>query len=404
MSRRSLIPLISLVLVLLTGCAQRESDVGRSAITGNPTDRFAVTSAKATHSASWHPQFSNARGTILQIGNARHLYAFTVLRFEFGGGLLDSVRADTMYRVDTVSVRLYKAGVWPEGDSTAVEVRVREIQESWDENTLLQGTLAGREGYPIIDSLRVSTAPNDTFFVMQIPAVLWTRWIQQDSTTYGLLIEPRESGELVQFYSNQELLISYYPPQLHIAGVNRHADTAFVSNRTATNDGYLVLDSTAKSPDRLYISRGLPGRAALYFPLDTLSHVFARSVNRAELHIFADTLDPAVLRYTSFTTTPLYGYLLDSSWISTPDSLLTTRILGRELSGRTSWDITTSEYTMDVTTAVASWVDNPRTNWGMQLLASDELGLLAREVFYAPSAADSTKQPKLYIWYTEPTP
>jgi hypothetical protein len=391
------------VVVLLASCAQRESDVGRNAITGLPTERFATDSLRATYSASWNPKFSNARGTILQVGNAHQLFAFSVLRFDFAGRLLDSVRADTMYRVDTVSVQLYKAGVWPEGDSTGLEVRVREIQEAWDENSLLQGTLTGREGYPIIDSLRVSTAPNDTFFVMQIPAMLWTRWIQQDSTTFGILIEPRESGKLVQFYSNQELVISYYPPTLHIAGVNRHADTAFVSDRTALDDGYLVMDSVAKTPDHLYISRGLPGRAALYFPLDSISREFRRSINRAELHIFADTLDPAVLRYTSFSTTPLYGYLLSSDWISTPDSLLSTSILGRELTGGT-WDITTSEYTMDVTTAVASWVDNPRTNWGMQLLSVDELGILTREVFYSPSAADSTKRPKLYLWYTEPTP
>jgi hypothetical protein len=391
--------ILLLNLVLLWGCAQRESDIGRKAIVGLPDNNFATAIVRDSVAANFKPHLTNGRGLSLQVGNAKHLFAFSVFKFDFLGAILDSVRADTLYRVDSAIVSLHRVSVWPDGDTSGIRIRVREVRESWDENSLLTGALAGREGYPIVDSIRMSTGPNDTTFAINLPREVFMRWIRGDSTTYGLLLEPISAGNFVEFASDNSSN-SLQWPSLVIKGRNLRADTTFSSLRAAPIDGYMVIDSAYKAPDHFYLTRGLSERAALYFPADTLARIFSRSVNRAELHIFADTLDPAVIRYKYASTLAKYGTLPDTSWLHRPDSLSSDSYIGNE-SNSGMWNSTTSEMVIDISNAVASWVDRPATNTGLQLLCVSELDILARESFYGPSYFDINKRPTLHIWYTE---
>jgi hypothetical protein len=161
-----------------------------------------------------------------------------------------------------------------------------------------------------------------------------------------------------------------------------------------------VLDTAPRRPERLFVTQGMPGRGALYFPLDSLSSQFMREVNRAELHLYADTLDPYAVTYSEQNLLFTHGFLTDTSWIAHPAARDSFH-LGYESSTVGTWDATSTEYVLDVSGAVADWVANPAHNGGLQIIASDETSFLARQVFYSPLANDTSKRPKLIIWYTE---
>ncbi|HEY3294176.1 MAG TPA: hypothetical protein VGL38_01925 [bacterium] len=411
MNFRHFLFLLSLISLLVLGCAQRETDIGSNAITGTTENKFAILSGHPTHSTDWHPPFTNGYGTSLEIGDAKNLFAFTAIRFDATTGLPDSVRVDSM------EIRLYRGKVWPTTGFPGLQVRIREIPNSviWTQGTLIPGSLPGRESYPILDSVLASAT--DTFLTIPIknPQEMWHKW-HADSGK-GLVIEPRSDqpgghGGFIEFYSHEipSGVHPEYAPALIIHGSARVNDSTFSPDTTVTagalHDAYLVIDSTdINEPDahheHLLVTQGMAQRAALYFPLDTVVTNFSRAVSRAELHMFADTTSPLMIRYTGENVLLKHGFLNDTTWVAHPDSLQLNSELGPEASTNGTWDVTSSEFILDVTGAVATWISNPARNGGLQFFASDELNTLEREVFFGADAVDVNKRPKLYIWYTE---
>jgi len=387
------------IFLLVLGCAQRETDIGAGAITGVPSDTFIVVSGTATASASWTPEFTNGYGPSLEVGNALGLFAFFAIRFDPATDLPDSVLVDEM------SIRFHRNRVWPD-DAAGLQVRVREITESWEEEDLVPGSLPNRESYPILDSILVSAT--DTFFTFDVPAAVWSKWLAGDTTTYGLLFEPRSSDAFIEFYSSEPLgTDETLYPILQVEGTwwtedddGNWTDTTLSVDLTAIDDAYLVIDSTIRPPDRLFVSQGIAGRSALLFPIDTLLVNYTRSVSRAILRVWADTLDPAQITYEGQNILFKNGFLDDTNWVAhstEPDSFN----LGLESSSSGTWDATNTIFSLDVTSMVSNWFSEPTRNGGVQILASNELSFIARQVFYNHLAADSTKHPRLEIWLTE---
>jgi len=408
--------LLPLIFLFVLGCAQRETDIGANAVTGLTENKFATLSGTATHSTDWHPPFSNGLGTSLEVGNAKNLFAFFAIRFDAVTGLPDSVRVDSM------EIRLYHASVWPSvRDLQGLQVRIREIPDSviWTEGTLVPGQFPTRENYPIIDSVVLSANSSDSLasFPVKNPQEMWHKW-HADSGK-GLIIEPRSdisggNGGFIEFYSHEEssLIDPNYPPALLIHGAAQVNDSVFSPDTTVLAypqyDGYLVIDSTdinqpQQHVGRMVITQGMAQRGAIYFPVDTITNQFSRSVSRAILHLYADTLNPLRIQYVGQTMTLNHGYLLDSTWISHPDSLTLNRLLGPEsgVTGYGTWNSTSSELVFDVTGIVSTWVTDPSRNDGIQVFSGNELNTLEREVFYGADADSVNKRPKLDIWYTE---
>lgn len=420
MKIRHLIYLFPLVFLIISGCAQREADIGSNAIVGTPGNKFAILSGSATHGTDWHAPYTNGGGKSLEVGNAQNMYSFFAIRFNARAGLPDSVQ------VDTLRVRLCRGKVWPGGALPGLQVTIREIPDSvsWTEGALVPGMMAGREQYPVLDLTLVASATDSFFtFTLANPQEIWHRW-HTDSTNHGMIIEPRAGssggmGGFIEFYSREGQVSDHpeYAPALFIHGRAWVSDSTFSPDTSvttyATDDGFLVIDSTEINPvsrdqhrGHLLVTQGLPQRAALYFPVDTIVTTFSRSVNRAELHLFADTTSPLRMEYPEENMSVNHGFLTDSTWITHPDSLQLSRLPGPEAgaTGYGYWDITNSELVFDVTGAVAFWISNPARNGGMQIFSADELNNLAREAFYGADADSATlynKRPKLYIWYTE---
>jgi len=398
-TRTALLACLS-VFLLFSGCAQRETDIGSGAITGQPSDSFVVdTTVVATASADFHPRVTNGYGPSLEVGDALGLYAFFAVQFNLPAGLPDSVQ------LDTVRLRLRLNHVWPASGVAGLRVRIREITVPWQEDSILVEMLAGRESFPLLDSLRIGTA--DSLFYWDVPPLIWQRWLAGDSTSTGLLFEPIESGSFLEFYSAEPRgTDATLPPVVQIRGRRWNLvdsvwqDTTLSSDLTAWEDAYGVLDTTPRRPERFFVTQGMPGRAALYFPLGSLSSQYRREVNRAELHLYADADTSDAVTYAGQNILFTHGFLNDTAWIAHATERDSFH-MGYESGTVGTWDATNTEYTLDVSGAVADWVANPAHNGGLQIIASDETSFLARQVFYSQMANDATKHPKLIIWYTE---
>lgn len=389
------------LLLLFSGCAQRETDIGLGAITGQPSDTFRVTAVLATASADFQPRVTNGYGPSLVVGDASGLYAFFAVQFNLPAGLPDSVE------LDTVRLRLRLNHVWPGSGVTGLRVRIREITVPWVEDSILaEQQLVDPESFR--DSLRVSTG--DSLFYWDVPPVIWQKWLAGDSTSTGLLFEPIESGSFLEFYSAEPRgTDATLPPVVQIRGTRWNLvdsvwqDTTLSSDLAAWEDAYVVLDGAPRRPERFFVTQGMPGRAALYFPLDFRSSQFRLEVNRAELHLYAATDDSFAVTYAGQNILFKHGFLNDASWIAHPTERDSFR-MGYESGTAGTWDATNTEYVLDVSGAVADWVANPAHNGGLQIIASDETSFLARQVFYSPANNDTSKHPKLIIWYTESSP
>lgn len=382
-----------LLALTVTGCTQRETDIGSGAIIGAPVDDFVVISGTASFTRAWNPQFSTGNSTSLEVGTARGLFVFSPIRFNAETALPDS------FRVDSVYLRLNRNRTWGELGVIGIQVRIREVTTPWVESSLIPGTLPDREAFPVVDSLLINFT-EDSLHQIRIAEQLWSRWIAGDTTTYGISIEPKSIGGFVEFYSSESGNLG---PHVRIYGREWKerdgvwTDTSWVTDRYATHDGFLTLDSTERQPDRFFLSQGHAGRASVFFPIDSLLLRDSRSVTRAELRIYADTAHAAVIWPTGANILFKDGLMTDSAWVSNPDSLST----GIENSASGSWDAMNQIFTMNVTSPATHWMTNPGRNFGLQILASNELGFLARQAFFNHLADDTTKRPRLVIWLSE---
>ncbi len=143
-----------------------------------------------------------------------------------------------------------------------------------------------------------------------------------------------------------------------------------------------------------------------HIPVYTLYAQFSRSVVRAELQIFADSLNPATFQFVAGQNILFKdGSILDTSWIAKRDS---TGFLAAddieswyENSSSGMWDNTNRKFVLDVTSVVKDWVADPSSNAGVQILTSGASSYLNRNVFHSGLSDSVSLRPRLYIWYTE---
>jgi hypothetical protein len=404
---RSCIPFLLLFVSLVVGCAQRQSNVGARAITGQPSDSFIVVNGTAAAGANWKPHFTNGRTRLTEIGAARGISAYTAVRVDARTGLPDSVRVDSM------NLKYRKVRIWSEPDIAAVLFRVREIPGTviWKDDSLVDGVLADHDSYPPLDSQLVSVADSvaDSVLVYEFrqPQATWNKW-RSDTTGGGILFEAATPGAIFEYITREQDTLA---PAVYVHGsAYLPSDSAWHDTTLKAvigSDGYLVVDTAARSPERLFVSEGFPERMAIFFRLDTLLgdtsiQSFSRSVNRAEMTLYRDTASHDLIEDRYQNILLKQGQIRDTSWVRDSARLYADGMLGQELTITSTVDSTNTRYVLDVTSLVNFWVTNPDSNGGIQIRSADELGgYIAREVFYSPLSEDPTKKPKLTIWFTE---
>ena len=382
--------------MIVTSCTQRETDIGRNALQSAPEDTFLVIQGVGTVGTEWAPNISNGRGSSLQVGEAGGFSAFFAMRFD----PLEVVPESS--RVENMVVYLTRNRIWPEEGAPELRVTVREIGERWIEDSLLAGYLPGRGTYPIIDSLLLLA--NEDTLIIPVPESLWSRWLAGDSTTWGLLVEPRSPGVLVDFYSSEKFDTSgSQGPSLEIRGWKPPtdsigSDTVLLVKQVAEHDAYLAVESETVEPGRLALSQGRSQRGAMYFPLDSIAEInFARVVNHAELYLYADTAHSANLLYANVGLLYKDGTMANRDWITNPDSARA----GLVATSSSSFNADNTVITFDVSSTVAYWVANPDSNTGFQVLTSEESGHLTRQVFHNCASEIENLRPRLVLWLTE---
>lgn len=350
----------------------------------------------STYSSVWNPEVSNGRGASLQIGEAGGFSAFFAIRFDLTDALPDS------HIVENKQIRFIVSRVWPEEDAPDLVVRIREITDDWDEDELLEGIFADRESFPAVDSLLFISEVDDTLR-FEIPDDLWERWAALDTANYGLLFERIEGDVLISLFSSEGG--TDVRAILEVTGTQwSFQDSVWEESDMSLqilpeHDGYLASEFAEPEPGRLYLCQGFPQRAAIYFPVDTVSEVFSRIVNRAELRFYADLDHPANLLYEDVGLLYKDGSLLDTSWIAEPDSAVARYIA----TSSTVFDSTNTILAFGVGGIVSGWVEDPATNGGFQVKISSEDDYLARQVFHGADSEELDKRPQLIIWYTENT-
>jgi hypothetical protein len=415
----------SLVL-LASGCAQRDSGVGLNAITGVPEQDYKTISGTATTSAQWIPDLSNGRGNSLQVGNVKSFTAISAMRWQPTEALPDS------YMIDHVEFHFSTARIWPDNPLIQppvpdLRVVIREITEDWGEDELAPGTFPDYENFPIIDSILIESVVDDSFSY-ELPEEIWRKWIaeeiadlEDDSistiTSFGLLFQPINEGVMVELRSSEggtetNSESAYTAPVMRIYGTQwALEDTVWVASdmlklQEAVHDGYLVIDSSVTTPGRFHVSSGYPQRALLYFPTDSLEAYTDRLIARAELRIFADSTDLNNFYYNQSTLGFQNGVgfrsgsIETNDWVSAPDSIKTLKL---RFVGTSNSYFMGDRVDIDVSGIVAGWIANPGTNGGLQLQSGGENQFLTRIVFHNHETTDSTKLPQLVIWYAEPS-
>jgi len=381
-------------LSLLSGCVQRETDIGIDAVNNSPLDSFVTVEMTADTAITWVPKISNGRGTSLQIGDAAGFNSFFVMRFNPAAALPESVRVDSMV------IKLHRDRIWPESDAVDLRVRIREITERWTQDSLLAGSLADRNDFPPLDSLLFEA--NQTEFSYQVPESLWTRWVAHDSSTWGLLFEPISIGSLFEIYSG-ETVSDTLRAALEIHGEEWFevdsvwTDSTLFARQSPEHDAYLAVNSAVCDSTRLCLSEGFAQRAALYFALDSVTSYFHRAAVHAELYLYSDTLYPANMLYSNVGLLFKDGTMLGKTWMEDADSAK-----GNLVATTSSAFNATNEFVkFDVSWIVSGWVANPVANTGFQILTSEENGHLTRQVFHSPLSEDLTKRPRLKLWLVE---
>jgi len=384
------------------GCSQRESDTGSDAIPVSPAGTEGKTVIAATRSAEWDLDLSTGRGSTLQIGEAVDFKVVSAIRFEPNDILPDSVI------VDSARIRFRVDQVYPgRGNAPDLRMLIKQITESWDEDSLRDSSLSNRANYPVIDTLLLSTAtlgPNDTIppaTFWEVPQTLFNSWLNEDSLNFGILLEAENPDVIVGIQSAEGATI--YAVQLEMSGTQFPEDSSFGAVEWSDtllpeDDGYLVADSSDSLAGRLRVSQGSYRRALLYFPLDEVSSNPLRTVVRAWVHLYADLNAPNSLTYTGSNLLYKDASLADTLWFAAPDSATQSFIAVSS----TEYESNNVELAFEVTNTLANMVGSPELNGGYSIQAALENDVLSRQFFHGHDSEVDSLRPRLEIWWVEP--
>jgi|GEM_PF-6903489 hypothetical protein len=336
---------------------------------------------------------------LVQIGTDREqTVAFETedLRYndEYLLGDLSGERAEFVVRWGTLLSRLDSARVisasvrfairyWmPESLTDSIALSIHTVNGEWDEETV-----ALRQSFTSIDEPGDTTLrfmPDTTMIVvMGLPARVVEDWLFSRKPNYGLYFKPASSGYLISFGSDEHpkgpVLIIHYEK----AG---NQDSLLI----AASEGVTFLTSTfTPQEDRLVV--GNSDNYATFFYIDEKKFPDLASINSARLILQVDTTQTLMPPGHVMVMTQML--CTNSNWevdLGQVDSTAfdTTHYRGGP------------ELVVDVTRELQQWMDGQFENHGLRLAPRYPGNEFFRIVFHSSAAADSTKRPRLEVYYT----
>jgi len=409
-----LAPLLLIVLLLLIGCAQKDSAVGSSLAPGlneiYPQD---------TTLYAWATNFLQAQATtgsspFLYLGRDAGYDADALLKFNPATALPDS------YLVDSLIVKLYLDSILAnEGSDLPVSVALLNRSYSWFEIGVTWENLdpQATSRYLYLDpdqygnsiasfQIPSAAADSDSFaFYLPSPDSLLRAWESAGAGGKTLhfnnglyLLSDKSQDFLVRLASAENSLVSRRPRlEIYLTAIDT-SDTITTTSAWDTllyagADAFIAQSSTPLDSSYLYLGNAVACRSLVLFDVENLLPGYGTAVQRAEIILHADTTHP--LNYDGITS-GFYLQMQDSSWMTNPDEALTQS--GSPILA--IYDSESAKLVLNITSTVYDWITHSEINYGVMIKSANEYYDLSRTVFYGSGAPDSLR-PQLRVVYLQ---
>lgn len=406
---KSLFLSLALPLLLLAGCAQKDSPVGSDLTPGTIDEYPQETTLYPIASAFYQAQATTGASPYLYAGLMESHRANFLLKFDPYTALPDS------YVVDSLVVKLVVDSLIVAG-ANALPISVFFVNESqtWAEIGVVWDSLSSLQlGDPIASfDVDPSLLGGDSLsFSLPAPDSLLRAWelvgSGDDSLNYnnGLYLETENlSDQMTRFASGEKDSISWRPRLEMYLTIVDTSDTTGAQEVDSTlyvypiADAFVVRDFAGISDStHLYLGNGVACRSILLFNLEGLFPTYGVGIHRAEVVLHADTTSELNMDKINGS---FHLEMVDSSWMQDPANALINFGITPSLAVYNEEQAT---LTLNMNNMVYNWIRYPGTNQGFLIKSFDEYLNVCRTVFYGINAPDSLK-PRLHIVYLENGP
>ncbi len=403
---RRLPVLLSLVLLVLSGCEQKDSSVGSSLAPGLMDEYPQEVILDPVASAFYQAQATTGASPYLYAGLMNDHRADFLVKFEPYYYLPDS------FAVDSLIVKLFLDSVLV-ADSDPLNIDVLFVNKSqvWAEIGITWDNLDSLELGDPITSIEVPSSAvmgDSVSFSFPAPDSLLRAWASAGSGektlhyNNGLYFKADPpSDQMVRFSSSEYGTISVLPRlEMYLTVIDTTDTTGVVEIDTLINaypisDAFIANDVTGiQDSTYLYLGNAVACRSILMYDLDGLFQSYGVGIHSAEVILHADTTSEYNIDVINGAFT--LG-MVDTTWkqdpANAPIGFGVSVVLGY-------YDREEATLTLNLNDMVYDWIRNPGTNQGFMIKSFDEYLNISRTVFYGINAPDSLR-PRLRIIYVE---
>jgi hypothetical protein len=329
----------------------------------------------ASNDTSYQVPVSLADSPYLYIGQNQDINAQCILRFPI---------IDTDGTIDSAKILLHLRDIQPKNGLQST-VLVREVTQSWDEEIANDAFNDGMLGNDLFTITQIDTTSDSLFIPLEVDLI--TQW--RDTTAesnYGIHMSTSDNT-LLQLYAYESASSTSATPQLWLYF---HEDSTRNPQKvTYAEDVTFTSTSIEPVPDKLVVENGTAIRSVLMFDFESIP--VNATINKATLILSVDTLQ-AISDLTS--EMGLYAYnLSDESW--------SFNDMAYDSSYAAVGFVIDETAEIEMTQLAQILVSNYIGGHGLLIKGSSETTLLTKAVFNS-TAADSSLQPRLDIYYSLP--
>ena len=398
--------LLGLVLLVLSGCEQKDSSVGSSLAPGLMDEYPQEVILDPVASAFYQAQATTGASPYLYAGLMNDHRADFLVKFEPYYYLPDS------FAVDSLLVKLFLDSVLV-ADSDPLNIDVLFVNKSqvWAEIGITWDNLDSLELGDPITSIEVPSSAvmgDSVSFSFPAPDSLLRAWASAGSGektlhyNNGLYFKADPpSDQMVRFSSSEYGTISVLPRlEMYLTVIDTTDTTGVVEIDTLINaypisDAFIANDVTGiQDSTYLYLGNAVACRSILMYDLDGLFQSYGVGIHSAEVILHADTTSEYNIDVINGAFT--LG-MVDTTWkqdpANAPIGFGVSVVLGY-------YDREEATLTLNLNDMVYDWIRNPGTNQGFMIKSFDEYLNISRTVFYGINAPDSLR-PQLRIIYVE---
>ena len=378
------------ILMILSGCAQYDNEVGGSLVDNEVTGELKDTLFQVDRVAMMtRGDLVKLNAANIPLGIQEELTSDIVLRFTEFNAL-----GDTILEWRSGTLKLFGNGFVDSSetfDPASWSAVVYRIDESWDpieltnEDTLMMTPL---------DTIEFITSDPFDSVEVSIDTLTLKSWVE-DTLAYRIRISPLPGAGFLKNFASRLASNAEKLPVLKIDATFRKGEETYTDSVvTIYSDvsSFLTSDSFQVAGDRLYVGAGYSRLMLFHTDFSTLLSNTV-SLNKVEVFVHTDSTAVGMLGETNIFTVAQIRY----GWSnSDPD----TTTIGSSSSRLFNVSEDTSLVRLDITPLARLWVAEPDSNYGVAVRSFNEFTTIGRRAFY-DNSADSLLRPVFRVVYTE---